>query len=174
MKSVYKIGGIPGIVDFKKNETSVSTQVREARQSSAGFTFVELRFFIGVSQRDSQQRAIGFERPGIVGAAKVLVGVTAGCADQARALLCATVHHGFDGTVRLPYDQQRATAYVTADPFPGVGDLTFMPCIIPGVDEKVCLFELENFLIDVQITVYPVGLHQRPYRIRIVQVSGHG
>jgi hypothetical protein len=49
-----------------------------------------------------------------------------------------------------------------------------MPCIIPGVDEKVCLFELENFLIDVQITVYPVGLHQRPYRIRIVQVSGHG
>ena len=68
----------------------------------------------------------------------MLAGVTAGCANQARALVCATVHHGFDGTVRLPYDQQRATAYVIADPVPGVGDLTFMPCITPGVGECVC------------------------------------
>src|SRR5699024_336917 len=89
------------------------------------------------------------------------------------ALVRATVLHGFDVAVFLSHDDQWLTGDVIGQEITGVRNLAVVADIIPGVGEIVFLFQLEQFLIDVQIAMHLFRLHQRPYSVRVLAIGIH-
>ena len=49
-----------------------------------------------------------------------------------------------------------------------------MADVVPGVGEEVLLLELEQFRVDVEVAVHPVGLDQRAHGIGVAAIADSG
>ncbi len=162
-----------GIVQLGEHESAVVAHVLDRRHALAGVAGLEPGVLVALSERDREQRPVGLEAPGVIGAAEELARVAAGLAGDACALVRAAVEQHVHRIVGVAYHQHGLVADVGAEIVALVRHLAVMADIHPGVGEQVLHLQLEDFLVDVDVAMHLGVAHQTAHRLGIAPVSGH-
>ena len=96
----------PAVVQLDEDEIAIDPEILHRRQAAAHRHVLEAGAVVSLAQRHGEQRAVGPERPAVIGAAEHLAGIAAGLARDARALVGAAVVVDVDLAVGMAGDQQ--------------------------------------------------------------------
>ena len=126
---------------------------------SAGL--VEPRPLVALAERDGEQRPVGAEGPGVVGAAQMPARRAAGLGREPRALVGAAVVEDAQRAVLAPDRQDRLARDLGRHVVARMRRLAGVADVAPGVDEEVAPLGLEHLRGGVDVAV-DLGLaHQR-------------
>ena len=151
----------PAVVQLDEDEVAVDPEIPHRRQAADQRHVLEAGAVVALAQRDREQRAVGAERPAVIGAAEHLAGVAARLAGDARALVRAAVVVDVDLAVGMARDQDRLAADLAGDEVARLRRLAGMAGIDPGVGEQVFHLELEHLVVDIDVAVDLARADQR-------------
>ena len=143
----------PDIAHLGEHEAAVILHMPHAGNALIGLALLKTGMLVALAQWDREQRTIGLERPGVIGATEELAGVAAGVDGDARALVRAAIVEDVDLAVGVANHEHRLLADGGAEIVARVRHLAIVSDIDPGVGEQVLHLQVEDFLVDIDIAV---------------------
>ena len=163
----------PDIVEFGEHKAAVIVHVLDRAHAASGMALLDAGVLVTLLQGDREQRAVGLETPGVIGAAEEFSGVAAGFGGDARALVRAAVVQHFYGAVGMAHHQDRLRADGGAVIIAGFCHLAVVPDIGPAVGKDVLHLELEHLFVDIDVAVHLGLAHEAFDCFDIAAISGH-
>ena len=161
------------VIHLGEDEAAIVLHVAHGRDALDRMALLKTGVLVAFAQRDGEQRAVGLERPGVVGAAEELAGIAAGVDGDARALVRTAVIEDVHHPVGVAHHQHRLLADRGAVVVAGIGHLAVMADIDPGVGEQVLHLQVEDLLVDINVAM-DLGLpHQVADRRCVRPVLAH-
>ncbi len=142
-------------------------------EARSGRTLRQPRRLVIRLERHRQQPPVRRIGPGVIGTADRAPGIPAPLAQDLGALVGAAVDEHPDRGIALPHHDHRAGADGGGQEIAGRRHLARVADIDPALPEQALVFEREDFGIDIDIAMHPIGLDQRFDSQGIVAISRH-